>query len=65
MHRYTSLVFVALLTAGTAVGQSVDYSPYGSEGMNATHVFWGDTHLHSNLSTDAFGFGVSLGPDEA
>ncbi len=30
-----------------------------------TRVFWGDTHLHTKLSQDAFTFGVTLGPDEA
>ena len=28
-------------------------------------VFWGDTHLHTSNSVDAFGFGNRLGPDEA
>jgi Protein of unknown function (DUF3604) len=28
-------------------------------------VFWGDTHLHTSNSIDAFGFGVKLGPEEA
>lgn len=26
---------------------------------------WGDTHLHTSNSVDAFGFGVRLGPEEA
>lgn len=30
-----------------------------------TRLLWGDTHLHTSLSTDAFGFGVRLGPEEA
>ena len=30
-----------------------------------TRVFWGDTHLHTRLSMDAFIFGTALGPDEA
>lgn len=30
-----------------------------------TQVYWGDTHLHTRLSQDAFTFGVTLGPDEA
>lgn len=28
-------------------------------------VYWGDTHLHTSNSVDAFGFGARLGPDEA
>jgi hypothetical protein len=28
-------------------------------------VYWGDTHLHTANSVDAFGFGVRLGPEEA
>ncbi len=28
-------------------------------------VYWGDTHLHTSNSIDAFGFGVKLGPEEA
>ncbi|HUQ12820.1 MAG TPA: DUF3604 domain-containing protein [Novosphingobium sp.] len=28
-------------------------------------VFWGDAHLHTSNSVDAFGFGVRLGPEEA
>ncbi len=27
--------------------------------------YWGDTHLHTDISVDAFGFGVRLGPEEA
>lgn len=28
-------------------------------------VYWGDTHLHTSNSSDAFSFGVRLGPEEA
>lgn len=28
-------------------------------------VYWGDTHLHTDNSVDAFGFGVRIGPEEA
>lgn len=28
-------------------------------------VLWGDTHLHTDNSIDAFGFGTRLGPEEA
>lgn len=28
-------------------------------------LLWGDTHLHTNLSQDAFNYGLTLGPDDA
>jgi hypothetical protein len=31
----------------------------------ATKLLWGDTHLHTSNSIDAFGFGVKIGPEEA
>ncbi len=31
----------------------------------ANMLLWGDTHLHTANSIDAFGFGVKLGPEEA
>jgi Protein of unknown function (DUF3604) len=31
----------------------------------ATKLLWGDTHLHTSNSIDAFGFGVRIGPEEA
>ena len=31
----------------------------------ATTLLWGDTHLHTANSIDAFGFGAKLGPEEA
>jgi Protein of unknown function (DUF3604) len=34
-------------------------------GGPATKLLWGDTHLHTSNSIDAFGFGVKLGPEEA
>jgi hypothetical protein len=55
-----------LLTPGyvlLALGAE-DYSPYLSEDQ-PREVFWGDTHLHSDRSTDAMGFGVTLGPEQA
>lgn len=54
----------ALLTisAFSAVAEP-PYSPYVSDAT--THLYWGDTHLHTNLSADAFGFGARLGPDTA
>jgi len=43
---------------------ALEFSPYAGERF-PRRVYWGDTHLHSRLSTDAFGFGVRLGADEA
>ena len=40
------------------------YSPVAGQTM-ANQVFWGDTHLHSTFSMDAFIFGNTLGPDDA
>jgi hypothetical protein len=31
----------------------------------ADKLLWGDTHLHTANSIDAFGFGVKLGPEDA
>ncbi|MGB3561849.1 MAG: DUF3604 domain-containing protein [Thermoanaerobaculia bacterium] len=40
------------------------YSPYAGRNF-PTRVYWGDTHVHTNNSLDARGFGVILGPEEA
>ena len=40
------------------------YSPYAQRAF-PSHVFWGDTHLHTGLSPDAGIFGNTTGPDEA
>ncbi|MCV6615134.1 MAG: DUF3604 domain-containing protein [Cellvibrionaceae bacterium] len=42
----------------------VQYSPYAGEEL-PRQLLWGDMHLHSNLSQDAWWFGVSLGPEQA
>ncbi len=39
------------------------YSPYAGR-VDQRQVFWGDTHNHTGLSGDAFGFGNQLGLDE-
>jgi hypothetical protein len=55
----------------TACGGSVDESQSGN-GEGAIELaefpdrpYWGDTHLHTDNSVDAFGFGVRLGPEDA
>lgn len=40
------------------------YSPYAQRSF-PSHVYWGDTHLHTSLSADAGLFGNTLGLEEA
>jgi hypothetical protein len=40
------------------------YSPYAGQ-TYPTHVYFGDTHLHTSQSFDAVMFGNSLGPEDA
>ena len=41
------------------------YSPYAAK-RYPSNVYWGDTHLHTNQSVDAYNFGNKmLGPEEA
>ena len=47
----------------SAIGQK-EYSPYAGRGF-PSQVFWGDTHLHTDMSMDAGAFGNRLGIDEA
>jgi len=41
------------------------YSPYAGRNAFPTNVYWGDTHLHTDISMDAGAFGNRLGLDEA
>ena len=55
-------------TGYTAVKTQRNDDPQYSRVANQTaptQVFWGDTHLHSSFSMDAFIFGNTLGPDDA
>ena len=40
------------------------YSPHAGRNF-PTHVYWGDTHLHTGASFDAGAFGARLGPADA
>jgi hypothetical protein len=40
------------------------YSPYAGRHF-PTQVYWGDTHVHTDMSLDANGFGARIGPEEA
>jgi len=44
--------------------KSRGYSPYADRGF-PTQALWGDTHLHTANSPDAFAFGNRLSPEEA
>lgn len=60
--RLRDSVGVCILLAATAA----DGSPLVHARSNyPTQVFWGDTHLHTNLSADAFAMGIALTPDDA
>lgn len=61
----TVLVAAAGLLAGPVFAEEVaDYSPHADRSM-PDRVFFGDTHLHTTSSPDAFLFGVQLSPDDA
>jgi hypothetical protein len=46
------------------MAKMTSYSPYAGRGF-PTQVYWGDTHVHTDNSLDARGFGVTIGPEEA
>ena len=48
----------------TAIPTKRPYSPYAGRKF-PTRVYWGESHLHTNQSLDAVGFGVRIGPEEA
>ena len=63
------LVAIAFLSNARAVERENDYSlksysPY-SEKKYATNVYWGDTHLHTNISADGYGTGNFISRREA
>lgn len=68
---WAGLVCCTAAFALTACDASVDESQSGDgEGTIELAEFpdrpyWGDTHLHTDNSIDAFGFGVRLGPEAA
>ncbi|BDI59486.1 DUF3604 domain-containing protein [Qipengyuania nanhaisediminis] len=64
-------IALPLLLAGCDSEPSLDASQTG-DGENTIELaefpdrpYWGDTHLHTDNSVDAFGFGVRLGPEAA
>ena len=64
------LLFAAAATtqalASTPVSKSQPGVAYSAPIANEERrLLWGDTHLHSNVSADAFTLGSRLGPDQA
>ena len=62
-----SLIAQITPNSGEDVNESLNkksYSPYAGRNF-PTSVFWGDTHLHTDISMDAGAFGNRLGLDEA
>ena len=70
-RRHCTLLLTALgllvLPVGVLGGEpdpSRSYSPYVDQSY-PTQVYWGDTHVHTALSADAYAMGVKLTPDDA
>ncbi|MEZ5681528.1 MAG: DUF3604 domain-containing protein [Erythrobacter sp.] len=62
---------LALAGCNMAAGDTASETKSG-DGTDAIELaefpdrpYWGDTHLHTDVSIDAFGFGVRLGPEDA
>lgn len=67
-HKFTQKIFAGILavigTASTAMGQEA-YSP-GVDTDYPKSVYWGDTHLHTRNSADAYSLGnMNLSPADA
>lgn len=60
----TALLLGACGKSGTPMGPKKGEADVKETAL-PEQVYWGDTHLHTSNSSDAFGFGVRLGPEEA
>ena len=67
--RYILLGAVTFALAACSQGVDDDQTGTGEGTIELAEFpdrpYWGDTHLHTDQSVDAFGFGVRLGPEEA
>ena len=64
-NRNTILILLFIASGFSLVNAKDIYSPYAFQ-TYPENVYWGDTHLHTNLSADAFNFGNrGIGPEEA
>jgi len=61
-----STALLSLLIAGSAVGDSVGEPGRSDSSPNPLHnVYFGEQHLHTSSSPDAFAFGTRATPDDA
>ena len=73
MHKLIGVAAASLFLAGCSDGLPADATEAQSgDGTDTIELaefpdrpYWGDTHLHTDVSVDAFGFGVRLGPEDA
>ena len=67
MKRLVLSVFILVsITACSSTGGGPPYATTSALGAERTQVFWGDTHLHTSYSPDAFFFGnTTADPDTA
>ena len=57
--------FLFMIALSGIISAEESYSPYAVREY-PENLYWGDTHLHTNLSFDAYNFGGrKLGPEEA
>lgn len=63
INKVISFITIAFVVV-FKVNAEDSYSPNINRAF-PEHVFWGDTHLHTNLSPDGSGYGNSLSPDDA
>jgi hypothetical protein len=63
--RLKSSLLLLILSTFTVQALTADpYSPHANRSY-PTNVYWGDTHLHTYLSGDAYSLGARLTPEEA
>ncbi|MYD98298.1 MAG: DUF3604 domain-containing protein [Gammaproteobacteria bacterium] len=62
-HPGVAVTACSLIFAFAALAEE-SYSPHVDPSY-ATNVYWGDTHVHTALSSDAFIFSTRLTPDDA
>ncbi len=67
-ETYASMKKILFATPIMAISMTLSaeqsYSPYVNSDY-PENVYWGDTHLHTYLSGDAYSFGATITPDQA